>query len=101
LKEGIKTGYLLSIEGDKNMSKNKKNKQSVYCGTSNHIKTLQVEAEDVKPVKSKVVESILVCICDVESQDKKIIEYDKLGYQHYESVCIPGSSEMILRFRKH
>lgn len=45
------------------------------------------------------VRSVIANTYDLESQDERINTMYESGFEHYESVCIPGSSEMILRFR--
>ncbi|NLW30312.1 MAG: hypothetical protein GXY77_02520 [Fibrobacter sp.] len=44
-------------------------------------------------------QSVLINTYDLQAQDRKINSMYESGFEHYESVCIPGSSEIILRFR--
>ena len=46
------------------------------------------------------VKSTIVNTYDIAAQDETINLMHESGFKHYESVTIPGSSEMILRFRK-
>lgn len=45
------------------------------------------------------VKSLIVNTYDIAAQDETINHMCESGFEYYESIIIPGSSEMILRFK--